>query len=772
MACCEHGGNCFTCDDCNERQSYDTRCSLEEHEGRSMHCTSCCPGAEEEEEEEEEPFAVGERVGFGLLQQLPQGARVVVDTNSSNTYDFQRVEQGWRRVFPSGELGRDIYTTLSRFSIPGEVDDAAVISLPAASSSPAPRATPSDLPKWGPELAALAEKAVMTDSNCGLHGQRCAGGVPFSAERHRPLRFIDATSFKRNPSRRHMGCEIETDHGGRPYGFVQKIIQKWDMEIHNDPSVRGREIITLPTNGDAFIDQIEELCSAFVTDGVVVTKFGNYGTGYHLHVDARDLSWSDLKRMFTLWAHVEGAALDALRPERASGLESYANRREDEGAEGAILDPRRRTGGEEGSSEHEAEAKKAVIAALNRPRGAKAKKADLTPEGRLRTGIEAERRTLATSPSGPWLAHYPSERYYALNGMSLFRYGTIEIRAFEGTSNAEDIVCWGMLWAAFTDMSKGMSRKKMLQLIQKNPRSVLLDAAPNTRTKLWLKRRWKLYAPEGIEGVKGRKGLRPVKKVEAVFEDDDFQNDEGPVLTRAELNALPIGTMVVIPGTYRASVKIGMPGLWINDGGKSVSSGEMLAVGDYVIALPFMFGLTDTQLYALPVGAVVGTSNGGQVGRDSGLVGRWTRVPLNQAPRDSAGEPQEWQGYRNVHLTADVLANNYLINLIPRIASDSLPPTVGQMVSLIQLTELPVGAVVRDNFNETYVKTAYSRGGAEEERLNRVEWVATRDREPRHAYQLWRYTTLISLPREAPAPVPAPIAPPSLRGELRRPWRR
>jgi hypothetical protein len=625
IACCENNGNCFVCEDCGERQSYDNRCGLEEHED-SYHCTSCCPGAEEEEEEDEEYEGSGE--------------------------------------------------------------------------------TPSDLPKWGPELAALAEKAVMR-STCDLHdGKRCEGGVPFRSERSHRLRFINATSFKRNPSHRHMGCEIETDHGGRPNGFVQKIIQKWDMAIHNDPSVRGREIITLPTNGDAFVEQIEELCSAFVTDGVVVTKFGDKGTGYHLHVDARDLSWSDLKRMFTLWAHVEEAALNALRPERFQGLQTYGKPRREEAEEGKYLDPRRRTGGEEGSEEHEAEAKKAVVGALAR-RGS-APTPDLTPEGRLRPlEFEVERRTLASGGSGDWAeTHYLSERYFALNGMSLFRYGTIEIRAFEGTSNAEDIVCWGMLWASFTDMTKGMSRKKMLQLIQQNPRSVLLDAAPNARTKLWLKRRWKLYAEGGAEAVKGRKGLRPVKKGKAVAED------------------------VSAPATAMS-----------------------VALGDSIDEM--------SVLTSLPAGAVV--------------EDRYHRRS-QQYLDDDTGQLL-WAGDTGDSLTAsDLLYNGGTQTLIALAGDVDFParPVVGQRMTMRQLTELPIGTVVNDD-GEKYVKVIDSSSveGDIDERLDRVEWRHLHRQEVRISGRMvGRYAALVSLPREAPAPVPAAPVQPSLRGELRRPWRR
>jgi hypothetical protein len=704
-ACCEYVGDCFTCDDCNERQGHDNRCSLEEHED-NYHCTRCCPGVDEEEEEEEEAFSVGEEIGYGLLPQLPVGSVIL-----ANGVPYVKVVEGaafnthsktWRRTnFPNDDLvsPHDLLTTAESF---GDATVVTITSLPGVSASfstGGPPATPSGLPKWGPELAALAERAVMR-STCDLHdGKRCAGGVPFRSERSHVLRFINSTTFKRNPSHRHLGCEIESDHGGQPNGFVQKIIQKWDMAVHNDPSVRGREIITLPTNGDTFIEQIEELCSAFVTDGVVVTKFGGDGTGYHLHVDARDLSWSDLKRMFTLWAHVEGAALDALRPERARGLVDFANRREDEGAEGAILDPRRRTGGEEGSEEHEAEAKKAVIAALNRPRGAKAKKADLTPEGRLRAGIKAERRTLATSPSGDWqAARFPSERYYALNGMSLFRYGTIEIRAFEGTSNAEDIVCWGMLWAAFTDMTKGMSRKKMLQIIQQNPRSVLLDAAPNARTKLWLKRRWKLYAPEGVEGVKGRKGLRPVKKAATGEVSVTHPALGGEIDELSVLTSLPVGAIVEDRYYRRAQRYLDDAGLPVwggSDVGEDISSADLISLGAVQTLIAF------------------------------------------------EGNP------------------------------DFLPlPVVGQRVTARQLTELPMGAVVR-NGSENYVKVVdpATVDLDTDERIHQDEWRLIRS--PNITFSAQEISTgsiVVSFPRAAPTP--APGAPPSLRGELRRPWRR
>jgi hypothetical protein len=422
---------------------------------------------------------------------------------------------------------------------------------------------------------------------------------------------IVADSFKINKSRRFLTCEIETDHGGRGYGdpVVALVADKWDMKIEHDGSVRGKEIITTPANGDAFVRQAEELCSALVQDQVVATHSGNYDTGFHLHVDARDLSWVDLKRMFTLWNHVERAALDTLRPERqATLIGGWAEPRShmEEAGEGAPLDPRKRTGGEGASQEDlEKEARKRVIAALGRERGEEAPATwieDETP--RLRTpgkARRAEKVTLFSAGSGEWATdRRPGERYFALNGMSLFRLGTVEIRAFESTSNAEDLVCWGMLWAAFTDMSKGMSRKKMLQLIQKNPRSVLLDAAPNTRTKLWLKRRWKLYAVAESEGARVRKGLRHVKQVAA-------PSAHGG-LTLAELDALPIGAMV--HNSYARAynwVKVGMPSSWFNRfGDPDAFSTESSDVQESAADV----GLTAEQLINLPIGTTVSVPGG------------------------------------------------------------------------------------------------------------------------------------------------------------------
>jgi hypothetical protein len=230
--------------------------------------------------------------------------------------------------------------------------------------------------------------------------------------------------------------------------------------------------------------------------------------------------------MFTLWSHVEEAVIDLLRPERRLTTmgHGYAVARGDETQPGKYLDPRRRTAGEEGTEEHEQEARKAVIGALARFRGEKAPKAKVAHGGRLRTPDSAQgamRRTIETEGKGSWAEdHYPDERYFALNGMSLFRLGTIEIRAFEGTSNAEDLVCWGLLWAAFTDATKGMTRDVMLKLLRKSPRTVLLDAAPNARVKAWLRHRWKLYAPAESKEGRARHGLRymsmkPVTKKKA-----------------------------------------------------------------------------------------------------------------------------------------------------------------------------------------------------------------------------------------------------------------
>jgi hypothetical protein len=429
---------------------------------------------------------------------------------------------------------------------------------------------------------------------------------------------IDANSFKINKSHRFLTCEIETDHDAGFSTFISRVAEKWDMKIEHDGSIRGLEIITTPANGDAFVRQAEELCSALVVDQVVATRLGSSDTGFHLHVDARDLSWADLKRMFTLWSHVERAALDALRPERQATLSRWSKPRADTGeaAEGGFLDPRRTGGGEYA-------AKKKLIGALG------GDEPSWTEEGEhtyLRTPSRArrgEKVTLTSGGAGEWAQdRRPSERYYALNGMSLFRLGTVEIRAFESTSNAEDLVCWGLLWAAFTDATKGMTREKMLKLIKQNPRTVLLDTAPSARVKTWLKRRWKLYAPAESDGARARRGLRPVKQAAPA----QAPEPEVPTLRLSEINALPIGAMVIPAGTGNVYVKT-EPSTWLNPYGDPIPSAVLHERYRGIQNAPQGY-LYAGQLNVFPVGSIVEVV-------ERGHVRRWTKVASGDWKDDS-----------------------------------------------------------------------------------------------------------------------------------------
>jgi hypothetical protein len=593
FACCEHVGNCYTCSGCDERRSTDDGvCS------RCDQCQNCCNS-------DGNCFYCGD---CGEVQSIDEQCSQCAENGDYNCDDH----------CPGHEP--DFEPLLEREE-PGSV-------IPG-------------LPKWTAKLAAEAEKSVSRPEGCDLHDEICDGGVSFrERNRSRDMTAIVADTFKINKSHRFLTCEIETDHDyGEGENTVNQVARKWDMKIEHDGSIRGLEIITTPANGDAFVRQSEELCAALVTDGIVATRFGRSDTGFHLHVDARDLSWADLKRMFTLWSHVERAALDALRPERQATLSRWSKPRADTGeaAEGGFLDPRRTGGGE-------AAAKKRLIGALGEETpiwgaGDWAENDYVRTPGQARRG---EKVTLTSGGAGEWATdRRPSERYYALNGMSLFRLGTVEIRAMESTSNAEDLVCWGMLWAAFTDATKGMSREKMLKLIRQNPRTVLLDMAPSARVKTWLKRRWKLYAPAESEGARARRGLRHVKPGEKGPAPAPTTEPEVPVLTPSEIDDLPIGAMVVPAGTELVYVKT-EPSTWLNLYGEPLQSEALQRLyAGRILNAPLYSSLYVSQLDALPVGSIVERSI---VAREQAEQHRWTKTTEGT-----------WRGARGVPIASRFL---------------------------------------------------------------------------------------------------------------------
>lgn len=81
---------------------------------------------------------------------------------------------------------------------------------------------------------------------------------------------------------------------------IKKWIDKWGGTIHTDISC-GEEIITPPVGGDHAFDCIKELGEAMLKSKVKVDN----RCSVHVHVDAKDLSIDDIKKLAIVYSKVE-----------------------------------------------------------------------------------------------------------------------------------------------------------------------------------------------------------------------------------------------------------------------------------------------------------------------------------------------------------------------------------------------------------------------------------------------------------------------------------
>lgn len=219
---------------------------------------------------------------------------------------------------------------------------------------------------------------------------------------HRSLR----NEFAINTSRRFLACELEFDDADDGF-HIDRAVAKWGGGIVDDGSLpsSGFEITTAPANGDRFVAQIRDICDALESDNATI----NSDCGFHVHVDARDFKYWDLRRLVILYAKIEGA-LFGMVP-RGRRHNSYCQR----------CGPQ-------------------YLADLTETNRIKAKMIENV------YGFSANRTFRATR-----VDKYHPARYKALNIHSWFFRGTIECRLAAGTTNATKIINWATLWASILD---------------------------------------------------------------------------------------------------------------------------------------------------------------------------------------------------------------------------------------------------------------------------------------------------------------------------------
>lgn len=215
---------------------------------------------------------------------------------------------------------------------------------------------------------------------------------------------------------------------------------KWKgLASVRDGSVKGFELNCPPTNGDLFVERIEELTKILRYNNVPVKT----NCGYHVHVNGSDLAYEDIRTLIDVYRRIESAVFECLPPSRKAN--QFVTKVGDR---------------------YKVEVPEASGAALG-----KAIKTKLYGNPNHRPGK---------------YGHY---HYFAMNLNSWFFRGTVEFRHAAGTKDKDKIVMWATYWAAVVDRCK-KERGDLLAALPEKPLDALLYLCPTDEHKEWFQSRW------------------------------------------------------------------------------------------------------------------------------------------------------------------------------------------------------------------------------------------------------------------------------------------
>jgi len=269
---------------------------------------------------------------------------------------------------------------------------------------------------------------------------------------HRPLKH----QLTINPCPRLAALEIECCgfRGTRvSKRTVADVVRKWGAGIVEDGSLpcAGREITTAPAGGDLLVTQLTEISHTLHAARAYVDT----SAGLHVHVDARDLSWWDIRRLVVLYARIEPALLSVLPPSRRNNRyclpcgQRYLNYLQQAPCRAQ---------------------RKALVQAVY--------------------GTTQECRYEKTNK-------YCHKRYAALNLHSWWHRGTIECRLFPGTVDCRKMLHWARLWCSIVSAAATWTDKRVNSLPP--TWDALLSLAPDHATSAWLTARRQRFTMATLE---------------------------------------------------------------------------------------------------------------------------------------------------------------------------------------------------------------------------------------------------------------------------------
>lgn len=282
------------------------------------------------------------------------------------------------------------------------------------------------------KVCGVCRMAVEGEHFCGICG-KCKRECGGKCKRYGGRMKVGEVRGEKNGLKRALGVEIELTNWGTGRGVG---IEGVHYRIERDGSVHGaaEEMVVDPLVGDAWVEGIENIWEALTLCGAKVDE----SCGYHVHVDAEDLGWWDLRRVLTVYKRVEGEVFGLCDEYR--GEENHYCRKMDVRWEKML--------GRMWMAGNTEEIKQCLVEEMYK---------QPMPE------CQAEAKVLEGKIKNKVVDRYGGElsgvRYYALNVHSWMHRGTLEWRMHEGTLNGVDMLMWPLFCGWFVEVVGGMSDK-------------------------------------------------------------------------------------------------------------------------------------------------------------------------------------------------------------------------------------------------------------------------------------------------------------------------
>lgn len=171
------------------------------------------------------------------------------------------------------------------------------------------------------------------------------------------------------------------------------------------------EILLPPARGDAFIEMVHDVFDELKLAKPWFAAGPTIFSGYHLHVDGRDLKYRHLGHVMIMYSKYEPLIIQS---------QPYAR------FVGKFCKPNGPSLGEGWEAASQGAAAQEMIF--------KSKAQQATPNG-------------------------SQNRYKAVNFAAWYKYHTIEVRSHEGTTEADDVIQWASLWTNFVQNAKDIPYK-------------------------------------------------------------------------------------------------------------------------------------------------------------------------------------------------------------------------------------------------------------------------------------------------------------------------